>query len=416
MTKRAAVYYFYPLLVFCMFQVLICVFAKQVMTFTVLTASLTALSPFIIIKLFEMIFTPHYNKKNRRFIESVAKKFSESGTKLIAITGSFGKTCCKNILKTLLCGTYKVAATKGNYNTPMGVALSMQGLQGDEDWFIAEFGARKKGDITELCAYFPPDVGIVTGVCDQHVGVFGSFHAIYTEKSRLPEMTKKNGFCAFGNDLYAKKMSREYKGEKVSVGACEYIYAENVLRAVGKTVFTLHIRERSARVSTCLCGKQALENILLCVAVADKIGINAEEIFDRIPQISQIPHRLEYSHVNGIHILDDSYNSNTVGVKYALDYLSEYPTPRIIVAQGVVEMGIKQRAENIHIGESIASVADVAFLVGVNKRAIKTGLEKSGFRGTVICCRNLKEIEKKLPEYTKNGATVLFQNDVPDVY
>ncbi len=370
---------------------------------------------FLFVKVTELLFGPYYRRKNEKFIRGVTVLLQESKTKIIAITGSFGKTCCKNILKALLQGSFSVETTKGNYNTPMGVALSLKDSMG-VDYFIAEFGARKKGDITELCNFYKPHIGIITGVCEQHLGVFGSFHTIYNEKFQLAKLTDKEGFCAFGNNLYAKKMYREYTGNKISVGACEEIYAEGINRSVGQTTFILHIREKYKKITTSLCGRQAIDNILLCVTVADKLGVNAEDIFNRIGSIPQIPHRLEYMYSAGVHILDDSYNANTVGIEYALDYLDLCPSPRIIVAQGVVEMGIKQKSENRMIGEKMAKVADVAIVTGVNRRYLRKGLSNAHFSGKIIVCRSFKAVKKKLPQFTRPGATVLFQNDVPETY
>ena len=371
---------------------------------------------FLPVKLSELAFNCHFEKKNKRYIIAAAQNFAASGTKLIAITGSFGKTSCKNILFDLLSGSFRVAKSEQNYNTPMGVALSIEKLTGDEEYFIAEFGARKKGDITELCSYFTPDIGIITGVCEQHSGVFGSIHTIYNEKFQLAKKMKEDGFCAFGCNMYAQKMYGEFSGNKISVSAHEAIYVENVCRLIGKTSFDLHIRGKQKNVTTVLCGKQALDNLLLCVIVADKLGVEADDIFERIEKIKQIPHRLEYFCVGGAHILDDSYNSNIVGVKYALDYLRIYPSPRIVVAQGVVELGIKQKEENIHIGEEIADVADRVILLGSNKKALRIGLENKRFKGSVVFCRSIKKVEKELKNRLRPGMNVLFQNDLPDIY
>lgn len=414
-TKRAAPYFVMSVALCALLLYSLCLIEFRFFYFLLCISSVCILS-FLSVKSAEIFFNGHYRRKNEAFIRKTADCFSRGNTKLIAITGSFGKTSCKNILYTLLSTKYKVAKTDGNFNTPMGVCLSMKKLDGDEDYFIAEFGARRKGDITQLCDLFPPDVGIITGVCMQHGEVFGSLHVIYNEKFQLAKRVKEDGFCAFGIDLYAKKMYREFSGDKISVGACEDIYAENVTRSIGKTTFDLHIHAHCKTVSTCLCGKQALDNILLCVAVADRLGVSAEEIFDTIPLIEQSPHRLEYSFVNGIHILDDSYNGNVVGVKYSLDYLKAYPSPRYVVAQGVVEMGINQKNENKMIGRRLASVADVVYVLGVNKRAIKKGLEEGGFAGVTIPCRSLKKVTEDMKKRVRPGATVLFQNDVPNVY
>ena len=413
-TKRARVYVVFPAL-YILSPLVPCLFGCDRYLFSALEL-IAVMFSFLPIKLSEITFNRHFERKNKRYIMAAADKFRSSGTKLIAITGSFGKTSCKNILYELLSGTFRVAKSEQNYNTPMGVALSINGLTGDEEYVITEFGARKKGDITELCSYFQPDIGIITGVCEQHSGVFGSIHVIYNEKFQLAKMTKKDGFCAFGNNLYAKRMHREFVGNKISVGACEEIYADSICRMIGKTSFRLHIREKCREVSTVLCGKQALENLLLCVTVADKMGVKAEDIFDRIERVRQIPHRLEYSYAGGVHILDDGYNSNTVGIRYALEYLKVYPSPRIVVAQGVVELGIKQKKGNIHIGEEIASVADRVLLVGVNKKAIRSGLRNKNFKGSIIFCRGINDVRKKLKKRVCPGATVLFQNDLPDIY
>ncbi len=413
-TKRVAFYCIFPS-IYSFIPVLFCI--TEIDGYALISAqSATAIVSFLSVKFSELVFNRYFERKNKRFIMAAAEKIHKSGTKIIAITGSFGKTSCKNILYVLLKGYYNVAMTEENRNTPMGIALSINKLTGTEEYFICEFGARKKGDIEELSAYYPPDIGIITGVCGQHSGVFGTLQVIYNEKFLLAKNIKKEGFCAFGNNLYAKKMYKEYVGDKISVGACEDIYAENVCRLVGKTTFNLHIHEKCEAVSTCLCGKQALENLLLCVAVADKMRVPAEMIFLRISSVEQTPHRLEYSCAGGVHILDDSYNSNTIGVRYALEYLSICPSPRIVVAQGVVELGIRQREENIHIGEEIASVADHVILSGINKKAIRTGLKRKMYKGTIMNCRGLKKVKKSLKRVVCPGATVLFQNDLPDIY
>ncbi len=246
-TKRARVYVVFPAL-YALLPLVPCLFGCDKYLFSALEL-IAVMFSFLPIKLSEITFNRHFERKNKRYIMTAAEKFRTSGTKLIAITGSFGKTSCKNILYELLSGTFRVAKSEQNYNTPMGVALSINGLTGDEEYFITEFGARQKGDITELCSYFQPDIGMITGVCAQHSGVFGSIHVIYNEKFQLAKLTNKEGFCAFGNNLYAKRMHREFAGNKISVGACEDIYAENICRMIGKTSFNLHIREKSKKVT-----------------------------------------------------------------------------------------------------------------------------------------------------------------------
>ena len=118
---------------------------------------------------------PFENRRNQKFVERMGHVLDETNIIRVGVTGSYGKTSVKNILKTLLSEKFLVVATPQSYNTPIGVALTVQSDEWqDKQIFIAEMGARKRGDIKELCQMVKPDFGIVTGVCAQHIQTFES--------------------------------------------------------------------------------------------------------------------------------------------------------------------------------------------------------------------------------------------------
>ena len=112
--------------------------------------------------------------------------------KVIGITGSYGKTSVKNILSTILSSKFKICPTPASYNTPLGLAKTiLSNLREDDEIFIAEMGAKQVGDITELCDMVCPEIGIITGIGNQHFLTFGNIDNIVKTKSELAEFVSK---------------------------------------------------------------------------------------------------------------------------------------------------------------------------------------------------------------------------------
>ena len=360
----------------------------------------------------------YYNKKNKLYVAKATEKLSNMNIIRIGITGSYGKTSCKNILKEMLSKKYKVYASKENYNTPMGLSICINELS-DEEVFIAEMGARKKGDIAELTYMIKPNYGIITGVTCQHLKTFKSLHNIYTEKFCLAKALEDSGLCVFNaNDKYTLKMYKEFGGNKLKVGLNKFgdVQIDNVEMNNKGSFFSLEIKDQIYFCNTKLLGRHNILNIAMCVAIATEMGIEVNQIMETIRRLVPIKHRLEYIHSNGIHILDDSYNSNIVGIKSALECLGFFPQRKIVLAQGLVEMGKRQRSMNYEIGSLLAKSADVIMLTGKNKKPIKKGLIESGYVGEIYVFSTLKQAQKNFKHILRVNDVLLLQNDLPDVF
>ena len=358
----------------------------------------------------------YFEKKNETYIKKQLEKLADMRPVKIGITGSFGKTTCKNILLNMLSKRYKTIATESNFNTPMGLALTIDKSAGDEEVFIAEMGARRRGDIKLLCDMFKPDIGIITGVCEQHIKTFGSLHEVYLEKSELSRHSK---MCVFnGNDKHALKMFRERKSAKFKTCVDKEgdVYADNITVGAFGSKFDLHIKNAVYRTQTCLLGRHNLQNILTCVAVAKYLDISDEDILQAIEELPQVPHRLEYSFGNGIHIIDDGYNSNEIGVKYAMEVLDSFDGRKVVVSQGLTECGKKTKLLNENVGRTISGHADVVITCGSNGRHIRRGLVRSGYAGKIYNFKTLKIAQKQFAKILQKGDVLLLQNDLPDIY
>lgn len=352
--------------------------------------------------------------RNKKFVKRAGQVLDESQTVRIAVVGSYGKTSVKNILATLLKEKYSVVATPESYNTPMGIAKTVLSSEfAGKQIFIAEMGARKAGDIAELCALVKPDYAIFTGVCAQHLQTFGSLQNVWAEKSEVLKCGAKKVVC--GESL-RERIERDFSG-------AEYVaYGERVsgisLQATS-TEFTLCADGKEVALSTKLLGGAAVENIALAARLCRELGMSAEEIASGVAKLQPVPHRLQLIESGGAYILDDGYNCNAVGAREALLALGRFAGRKCVVTPGIVECGVLEEEINGELGAEIARLApDKVILVGDTLvGAVKDGYKNAGGdEKKLSVIKDLKGAQTALGEWVGKGDAVLFLNDLPDIY
>lgn len=338
----------------------------------------------------------------------------------IGITGSYGKTSVKYILSAMLGHKYKVLASKDSYNTPMGAAITVKDLTEDTDILVMEMGARHKGDIREMCDIVKPDIGIITGIAEQHLATFKTLNIVMETKFELIASLPPGGAAFFnGNDENARKLFyRATQGNKyISLRDSGYIYASDINLGIEGMDFTMHIGDNCYRVRTALLGRHNIDNIVLAANVANYLGVGDEEIMNAVQGLKPVPHRMEAIRSGKIFIIDDSYNCNPSGARQALETLAELNNRKIVAVQGMVELGAKQYDENYKLGLILSGIADFVFAIGVNAKAIIDGMLDGGYNPTrIIAAENLEEAKKQFSNVLKSGDVLLLMNDLPDNY
>ncbi|HRP36432.1 MAG TPA: Mur ligase family protein, partial [Candidatus Dojkabacteria bacterium] len=155
----------------------------------------------------------------KRKIMSATKIIREKGNtmKVVAITGSYGKTTTKELIYEILKDKFNVAKTPLNNNTAVGLAQAVKTyIKDDTEVFVVEMGAYRKGEIKQSTKIVSPDIAVVTALSQQHVSLFGSIEKIYQAKFELIDGLKDNGVAIFnGDDEKCQMMSRETSKEKV---------------------------------------------------------------------------------------------------------------------------------------------------------------------------------------------------------
>ncbi len=352
------------------------------------------------------------NARNKKFVKRAGQVLNEREILRVAVVGSYGKTSVKNILKTLLSEKYSVVETPASYNTPVGIAKTVfsDGFD-NKQVFIAEMGARKQGDIKELCQMVKPDYALFTGVCPQHILTFQTIENILAEKSEILRCGAKKVVC--GRGLIGKIE------EGAEVVFPEEHAAQNIALAATETKFTLSFGGEKIEVVTKLLGETAVENITLAALLCKEMGLTAKEIADGIAKLQPVEHRLQLIEGNDVYILDDGYNCNIRGAKASLAALSRFSGRKCVVTPGIVEGGILEESLNTTLGEEIAKIApDKIILVGDTLvGAVKEGyLNAGGDKERVTVKHTLDGAQNALEDWVEKGDAILFLNDLPDAY
>lgn len=360
---------------------------------------------------------------NKRYFDA-CKKTLQSRPDLIkiAITGSYAKTSVKNVLEKLLSEKYNVLSSPESYNTPMGIVKTVKRLKDHHQVLICEMGARRIGDIRELSQMVMQDISVITGITHQHLETFLTIENIIKTKSEII----KDGFSGRAFISSDSKYTLDiYNGavcEKYLAGAKKnkksFIYAEDIMVSSNGTEFTIVYEGEKHKAHTVLLGEHNVSNIMLASAIALKLGLTIYDIISAISKLEMIPHRLELIKTqSGINVIDDGYNANPDGVKNAIGVLKNFSGKKYVVTPGMVELGIEGYKFNFEVGALMASVCDGVILVGRGESLhIREGLLSQGYsQDKIIMVKDLNQAKDKVAEIVKEGDTVLFSNDLPDI-
>ncbi|MGI6235991.1 MAG: Mur ligase family protein [Candidatus Excrementavichristensenella sp.] len=372
------------------------------------------------------VMGPIERRVNEYYLNDAKRKLEGRADLIrIGITGSYGKTSTKFILQAILSEKFDVLATPSSFNTPMGLTrVIRERLEDHHQVFLAEMGARHAGDIAELIDLVHPTYGVLTSVGEQHLETFGDIETVANTKYELLEGLPADGVAFFAADGgWCDKLFARYEGEKYRAGLSGgylSMYAEEIqVGSFGSRFILCDGEGNRVHCQTRLLGQHNIQNIALCAAVARRLGLGMEEIARGISKAQPVEHRLQLiPGARDITIIDDAFNSNPVGASAALEVLNAFPGRHLIVTPGMVEQGKKEWDINYRFGVQLASVCDLAILVGPKRtEPIRQGALHGGMaREDVISVADLSEATAVLGRVGRSGDVVLFENDLPDNY
>jgi len=287
---------------------------------------------------------------------------------VIGITGSYGKSSTKEFLAQILSSRFNVLKTSKNHNSEMGVSQCiLNELKPEHQVFVCEMGAYKKGSIKVLTNITQPQIGILSGINQQHQSLFGSQQNIIKTKYELIESLPDKGVAIFnGNNKYCVDLYQRTKKLKRITGYLPEhdLYAKDIeIKKESLSFKIVDSQGKEADFSVNLLGQQNIENILLASQAALEMGMSLDQIALSCENIKAQPRTMELKKgKNEFVVIDDSYNSNPKGVIAALQYLKILPGRKVVIMPCLIELGKNAKKAHQDIGQMIEEVCDLAII------------------------------------------------------
>ena len=380
--------------------------------------------PYLLIYPMALLTLPLENFIKKKY-ENEARNILNNDNSLIkvAITGSFGKTTTKNLVKDILDNEFYTLMTPASYNTPMGITRTIrEELKPIHEIFICEMGADHVGDISYLMDFVKPKYGILSAIGPQHLNTFKTFGNIVREKFKVIEMLPEDGIAFINLDNeYISSYECNCKCKIVSVAVdnkeADYV-ANNIIYTNQGTSFDILIDNELLHFETPLLGKHNITNLLLGIALGHELGMSNEKILNGVKNVSQVEHRLQLKKINNFNFIDNAFNSNPISSKLSLDVLEKMPGKRIIVTPGLIDLGNMEDKYNYEFGSYMKGKCDFVILVGQKQSTfINKGLIESGFNEeNILIVKTVKEAFDYIYTHFSYEDTILLENDLPDAF
>lgn len=370
------------------------------------------LSSFIILPVENKIIKYYYNKAQNKLL-----KYSMIN---IGITGSFGKTSTKNFLYHFIKDKYFTYKTPNSYNTPMGISKVVNNdLQAIHEAFIVEMGACNIGDINELVELVNVDIGIITEIGPQHLETFKSIDNVLKTKLEILNSKNLKTLVINQDNIHLKDVDYPSNIEVIRVGinSKEYYNARNIELSNNYFSFNFCYKEDIlTNIKTKLLGYHNIYNLLISITLAYKMGVSLDEIKSKCLTIEPVMHRLSTRVDGNINIIDDSFNSNLVGFKNAVDALMLSDNYKVIITPGIVDGGSYLEELNYEAGSLVEKLDYVILIDNPASKYIKSYLDQINYTNYVVVNSFKQAYNMVQKESKKRDITLLIENDLPDNY
>ena len=341
----------------------------------------------------EKIFFISFKHKGKQRFQSIV------GLKTVAITASFGKTSIKNYLHHVLKNKYKVYKTPRSVNTIAGIVLDVnKDLPLDTQIYIAEAGAREKGDIEEISMYLEPEICIIGSVGEQHIEYFKTLdNIIHTKMEILNSPNMKMGF------VHESVPIKEYPN------ITKYPNNLHIVKSnLDGIWFDVEVGGKIEHFHAPILGNFNAINLTAVILVSHYLGMSIDEIKISLGTLPQVEHRLQKIEAGGKIIIDDSYNGNLEGMLEAVNICSTHTGRKVIITPGLVE---STDEANILLAKTINENFDFVILTGsLNTHLFSANIDKE----KVYILKDKALLEATLATTTKAGDLILFANDAPN--
>lgn len=337
-----------------------------------------------------------------------------SAAKVIAVTGSQGKTTVKEMLSSILNNSADCIATEANLNNTIGVPLTLLKIEQQHEYAVIEMGANGANEIAFSVAATQPDIALITNASPAHIEGFGSLQGIVIAKGEIIDGLKSDGVMVLNaDDTHVEDWSARAAGKRIvrfsfenAAGNAQYFASEVKVQNDGASSFNLHAPQGEQELSIRFLGEHNVLNAVAASAVAMEAGASLTDVAEGLAKLNPVSGRLSrLSGVNGCHLIDDSYNASPESFSAAIDVLSRLPGQKILVMGDMKELGIDTDAAHRCIGEYAAGASlDALWATGE-----KSKLAIDAYAGKGRHFVNKEDLIEALINITNSDLTLLIK-------
>jgi UDP-N-acetylmuramoyl-tripeptide--D-alanyl-D-alanine ligase len=339
-----------------------------------------------------------------------------SPAKVVAITGSNGKTSTRRMTAAVLSQRFKLLEADRNLNNQIGVPLTLLRLTAEHRWAVLELGTNQPGEIARLAEICTPEIGVITNIGPAHLEGLGSLEGVLAEKSDLLRGLRPGGRAALNAD------DPRLRGILADLGSAAIgfgVSSDAAVRAAGVTEtgagidFGLALPEGAVSVHLAAHGRFMVHNALAAAAVGSLLGLSAAEIAAGLSLFAPAGGRMQVSELaGGIRLIDDTYNANPASMQGALDALASLRGPNrgLLVAADMRELGANAAALHLEVGRRAAARGvSKLFVCGDFKAEVAAGAREAGMAAADIVAGSRAEIQALLLRELRPGDWVLVK-------
>jgi UDP-N-acetylmuramoyl-tripeptide--D-alanyl-D-alanine ligase len=346
--------------------------------------------------------------------QQIAARYRQSlSPKVVAITGSNGKTTTKDFAAAALGHRFRVTKTEANFNNHVGLPRTILEASSQDEIAVWEIGMNHPGEIAALAKIAAPDVAVITNIGVAHIEFMGTREAIAQEKGTLAEAIGAQGTVILNaDDPFSDGIAKRTRAKVIFAGTKKgTVRATDLRQSASGSEFTILEGAHRCRAQLPVPGLHMIQNALLAVAAGRVFGLSIEDCAAGLASAPLTKARLQIKTIRGVQFIDDSYNANPESMRAALATLAELETEgrRVAVLGEMAELGIESERSHREVGEAAATLRiDELIAIGetagtIADAAQAAGLEKSR---TVTSTEDAAEL---LAEETSPGDLVLIK-------
>lgn len=299
---------------------------------------------------------------------------------VVGVTGSVGKTSTKDIIASVISKKYNTLKTEGNFNSDIGLPLTILRLKEEHEAAVIEMGMNHQGEIDYLSNIAKPTVSVITNVGTSHIGNLGSRENILKAKLEILNGMKENGVLVYNNDNDMlnnnKDLFKKYKSIGFGIDNDSDVMALNIDIGTNSSSFDVSFNNNKYNINVPVSGKHFVYNALCAICVGREVEIDIKDIIAGINEFSLTKNRMEVDNFkDNITIINDAYNASYDSMKAALEFLGSFKDKyKIAVLGDMLELGEFSNELHLKVGKSVyENNIDLLVTVGDYSKKIAEG-------------------------------------------